>query len=166
MINDNKGQVSTELIIFLGFLLIMMIATFSFITSQNELNIAIIAAKEGVNSGLLSDSLAIYPEETFNDYEKDKGFLLNTYDIHLIKIDYKNMGYDSNRNLTKIQFKVYVTSSKISDKDLQDSAGDRINYYLRKSIATSFNTTSISNKLYNPVFSKHYVYTTANVVWL
>ena len=47
-----------------------------------------------------------------------------------------------------------------------DLIGDRINYNLRKSIALSFNSTKSTNKLYNPVFSPHYVFTTANVGWV
>ena len=43
---------------------------------------------------------------------------------------------------------------------------DRINYNLRKSVAMSFNTADSTNKLYNPVFSNNYVFTTANVVWV
>ena len=52
------------------------------------------------------------------------------------------------------------------DNDELVSIGDRINYNLRKSIAISFNSTPSTNRLYNPVFSQHYVYTTANVKWV
>ena len=76
------------------------------------------------------------------------------------------MGVDKNFDKKRIQFKVYATSSKDFSKKELDSIGDRINYNLRKSIAVSFNSTSSTNKLYNPVFSPHYVFTTANVKWV
>ena len=76
------------------------------------------------------------------------------------------MGMDSSYDKKRIQFKVYAkTSDRFTQKEL-DSIGDRINYNLRKSIAISFNTTDATNKLFNPVFSHHYMYTTANVKWI
>ena len=76
------------------------------------------------------------------------------------------MGYDSNFDKQRIQFKVYAHSSKNLDKKELDSIGDRINYNLRKSIALTFETTQATNKLFNPVFSEHYIFTTANVKWV
>ena len=76
------------------------------------------------------------------------------------------MGVDSGYNKEKIQFKVTVSSNEIIDKDLQDSFGDRINYNLRKALAYTFNSENLTNELYNPVFSNHYVFTTANVKWI
>lgn len=46
------------------------------------------------------------------------------------------------------------------------SLGDRINFYARKSVAESFSTSNQTNKLYNPVFSSRYVFTTADVKWI
>ena len=76
------------------------------------------------------------------------------------------LGYDDNYDKKKIQFKVYANTSKNFSKKQLDSIGDRINYNLRKSLAISFNSTSSTNKLFNPVFSSHYVFTTANVKWV
>ena len=73
---------------------------------------------------------------------------------------------DNNYNKKRIQFKVYAKSSKEFNSDELVSIGDRINYNLRKSVAISFNSTDATNKLYNPVFSQHYVFTTANVKWV
>jgi hypothetical protein len=83
-----------------------------------------------------------------------------------VKIDYEDLGYDVNYEKKKIQFKVYAKTSKRFSNDDLVSIGDRINYNLRKSLAISFNSTSSTNKLYNPVFSSHYVFTTANVKWI
>ncbi len=73
---------------------------------------------------------------------------------------------DKNYNKKKIQFKVYAKTSNEYSKSELDSIGDRINYNLRKSIAICFNSNSSTNKLYNPVFSPHYVFTTANIKWV
>lgn len=66
----------------------------------------------------------------------------------------------------KYSLKSNAKASADYNKKELDSIGDRINYNLRKSVATSFNTTDSTNKLYNPVFSNNYVFTTANVVWV
>lgn len=149
-----------------GFFLIIAIGSFNLILNQNELNIAIASGIVGVNEGILVDSSAIYPKETFNEYELSKPFLIHPNSIKIVKINYKNLGFDSSYNKKRVQLKVFVTSENIKNKKDQDSAGDRINYNLRKSIAYSFNTTNMSNSLYNPCFSNNYVFTTANVVWI
>jgi hypothetical protein len=83
-----------------------------------------------------------------------------------VNVSYTELGYDANYEKTWIRFRVYAkTSERFDDSELV-SIGDRINYNLRKSLAISFNTAPSTNKLYNPVFSSHYVYTTANVKWI
>ena len=166
MFNEEKAQSSAELILFIGFILVIFIISLNFILSENELNQAVLAASKGVNDGLVSDSLAVYPEQTFNEYSLNKKSLLSPYDIKVLKIEYRDNGFDEKSNKTRIQFKVYVTSSKITDYQDRDSAGDRINFNLRKSLAYTFNSTSSTNGLFNPVYSKNYIFTTANVVWV
>ena len=101
-----------------------------------------------------------------NDYSKENYNLLIPSSVKIINISYTDMGYDSNFDKQRIQFKVYAHSSKNLDKKELDSIGDRINYNLRKSIALTFETTQATNKLFNPVFSEHYIFTTANVKWV
>lgn len=163
---NNKGQISAEFILIVGFILVLIISTSYVIKNENELNIAMAAARNGVNEGILTDSVAIYPKQTFDEYELNKPFLTHPYSIRLVKIDYINKGFDSNYNKERIQFKVYVSSDSITNKTDQDSAGDRINFNLRKSIAISFNTTGLSNSLYNPSFSDNYMFTTSKVQWV
>lgn len=161
-----SGQISGEYLLLAGVLVLVLMISAVFIASESELNSAMEAAREGVNEGIGTSSSAIYPKQTFNDYSKTKNDLLIPYSVEIVNVSYMDMGYDSNFNKKKIQFKVYVTSSKEFSKSQQVSIGDRINYNLRKSIAITFNTTSSTNKLYNPVFSPHYVFTTANVKWV
>ena len=163
---DNRGQISGEYLFIAGILIIIAMISVVFIAGESELNTAMTAARVGVNEGIASSSVVIYPEETFSDYEIDKADLLIPHSVEIVNVSYEDMGIDENYAKKKIQFKVYATTSKsFSDKQL-DSIGERINYNLRKSLAVSFNSTSSTNGLYNPVFSSHYVYTTANVKWV
>ena len=92
--------------------------------------------------------------------------LLVPSSVEIVNISYNDLGYDSAYDKEKIQFRVYAHSSKDLNKKELDSIGDRINYNLRKSIALTFDSTKSTNKLFNPVFSQHYVFTTANVKWV
>lgn len=163
---DNNGQISAELLFLFGTLIIVLMVSIVFISGENELNIAMGAARSGVMEGLVTSSSGIYPADTYRNYMNSKINVLDPYSVEIVNISYSELGDDDNYNKKRIQFKVYAkTSDRFNNKELL-SIGDRINYNLRKSIAISFNSTSATNKLYNPVFSPHYVYTTANVKWL
>ena len=163
---DNSGQISGEYLLLMGSLVIIMILSAVFIFENQELNTAMIAARNGANEGIATSSQAIYPEDTFRDYSKSNTELLHPYSLEIINISYEDLGTDSNYQKKKIQFKVYAKTDYDFDKKDLVSIGDRINYNLRKSLAYTFNTTQTTNKLYNPVFSQHYIYTTANVKWV
>lgn len=163
---DNNGQISGEYLLITGVLILIIMISTAFIYNQQELNIAMSAARNGVNDGLVASSSGIYPKDTYNDYSKSKSILLLPYTVEIVNISYSEIGFDNNYDKKKIQFKVYAKASKDFKKKELVSIGDRINYNLRKSLAISFNSTSSTNKLYNPVFSPHYVFTTANVKWV
>ena len=158
---DNRGQVSSEFLFLFGVLILVVMLSIAFVSNEQELNVAMSAAR-----GVATSSSAIYPDDTFRDYLASKTSLLYPYSIEIVNISYEDLGHDINYDKKRIQFKVYAkTSKRFSNSELV-SIGDRINYNLRKSIAFSFNSTASTNKLYNPVFSPHYVYTTANVKWI
>ena len=163
---DKNGQISAEFLFLFGVLIVIIMISIVFISSENELNTAMEAARNGVIEGVSTSSSAVYPKDTYRDYSKTKSDLLVPYSVELVNISYEELGHDSRYDKKKIQFKVYAKTSDKFSKDELVSIGDRINYNLRKSLALSFNTTSATNKLYNPVFSPHYVYTTANVKWV
>ena len=163
---DNKGQISAEFLFLFGVLLLIMMLTVVFVAQQQELNQAMTAARNGADEGLATSSSGIYPEDTYRDYSHTKTSLLYPYSIEIVNISYVELGHDVNYDKKRIQLKVYAKTSDRFKADELVSIGDRINYNLRKSIALSFNSTSSTNKLYNPVFSPHYVYTTANVKWV
>lgn len=166
MINDNKGQLSSEYLLLIGGFIIILMLGLAFISEEHELNTAMTAARSGVVEGFATSSSGIYPTDSYNDYSKSKDSLLHPNSIEIINISYTDYGMDNVYNKEKVQFKVYAKLNYDADKKELDSIGDRINFNIRKSLAMSFNTTSATNKLYNPVFSPHYVFTTANVKWV
>ncbi|KZX11720.1 hypothetical protein [Methanobrevibacter curvatus] len=160
------GQISIELLLLIGVFIIISISIGIITNNENELNIAIISAFKGADEGANIDGTGIYTKTAFDNYNQNNKILTYPQTIKIIKIDKKDNGYDSNYQKRKIQLKVYAHSSNLKNNNDKDSAGDRINHYLRKSISTSFNTTHLSNSLYNPSFSNKYIFTTANVVWI
>ena len=164
--NDNTGQMSAELLFLFGTLVIVLMISMVFIAGENELNIAMSAARSGAIEGSVVSSSAIYPDDAYWDYSNSKEGLLTPYSVEIVNVSYEKLGRDINYGKDWIRFTVYArTSDRFTNKELV-SIGDRINYELRKSVAVSFNTTEATNGLYNPVFSPHYVYTTANVKWV
>ena len=166
MMLDNKAQTSAEFLLVFGSLILIIIASIGFIASENELTMAMVAARNGVGEGSTSSVSAIFSSDTYNEYSKENNLLLLPSSVEIVNISYNDLGYDSAYDKKKIQFKVYAHSSKDLNKKERDSIGDRINYNLRKSIALTFESTKSTNKLFNPVFSPHYVFTTANVKWV
>ena len=163
---DSRAQISAELLFLFGVLVLVFMISVIFIANQNELNTAMAAARSGAIEGIALTSCGIYPIDTYREYSNSDMNILNPYCVELVNVSYLEMGMDNNYNKKRIQFKVYAKSSKEFNSDELVSIGDRINYNLRKSVAISFNSTDATNKLYNPVFSQHYVFTTANVKWV
>lgn len=163
---DSRAQISAELLFLFGVLVLVFMISLIFIANQNELNTAMAAARSGAIEGIALTSSGIYPIDTYREYSNSDMNILNPYCVELVNVSYLEMGMDNNYNKKRIQFKVYAKSSKEFNSDELVSIGDRINYNLRKSVAISFNSTDATNKLYNPVFSQHYVFTTANVKWV
>lgn len=163
---DNTGQISAEFLLLFGVLIVVVMLSIVFVADEQELNVAMAAARHGVIEGVGTTSVAMYPKDTYRDYSTSKTSLLYPYSVEIVNISYIDLGYDSNYDKKRIQFKVYAKTSSRFDKAELVSIGDRINFNLRKSLAVSFNSTASTNKLYNPVFSSHYVYTTANVKWI
>ncbi len=162
---DNKGQISAEFLFLIGVMILIVMISIVFIAQEQELNQAMASARNGVSEGLATSSSGIYSEDTYREYSTSKTSLMYPYSVEIINISYTDLGYDNNYDKKRIQFMVYAKTSDKFKADELVSIGDRINYNLRKSIALGFNTTQSTNNLYNPVFSPHYVYTTANVNW-
>jgi hypothetical protein len=164
---DNKGQITVELLLLISFTLITAIVLANIIIDSNELNIAMISARNGAFEGASSNGLAIFSKESYDNYSKDfkKQPLLREKNIKIVKINQTIKGHD-NFNRTRIQLKIYASSPDVKTKEEKEAIGDRINYNVRKSITQSFKSENITNKLFNPAFSNKYSFTTANVVWV
>ena len=163
---EGKGQISAEFLFLFGVLILIIMMSIVFIYNEQELNIAMAAARNGAIEGAGASSSAIYPIDTYRQYSNSKTGLLYPYSAEIINVSYQELGYDANYEKKWIQFSVYAKTSERFDNSELVSIGDRINYNLRKSVAISFNSTPSTNRLYNPVFSPHYVYTTSNVKWV
>lgn len=166
VIDDIHGQLTIEFLMILGFSLIITIPLIMGISGSNELNQAMAASRAGALDGSLSDSLAVYPEDTFKDYEVEHLRLVNPSCVKIIKIDYINQGLSQAYNKTKIQLRIHASAPQVKDKTDRNCLGDRINFYARKKICESFHTENLTNSLFNPAFSNNYVFTTADVRWM
>ncbi len=164
---DKKGQVTVEILLLIGFILLMSVSLAIIMSNSNELNTAMLSAREGACEGISNNGLTILPENSFKNYSSNsnKKFMLSPKNIKIIKIERTFKGKDA-FNKTRIQLKVYASCPNLKTKEEKESLGESINYNIRKSITKSFKTENITNKLYNPAFSNSYSFTTAQVEWL
>jgi len=163
---DNTGQGSIEFLFIISFALVLVLSLSSILSYDIDLNLAMAAARNGINLGASEDKIAIYEESAFLKYTINNTILTNPNAIKILKIETINRGYDDRYNKTSIQIRVYASSPTIVKNEDKVSAGDRITYNIRKSITMTFDTSKLSNNLYNPCFSKHHVFTTSNVQWV
>ena len=63
---DNKGQLSAEYLLLAGVLIILVMLAIVFVASENELNMAMSAARNGAIEGIGTSSLALYPIRIMN----------------------------------------------------------------------------------------------------
>ena len=93
--NDEKGQLSGEYMLLVGSLIVVLMISIFMIANENELNIAMAAAKSGVDEGVASSSSAIYPKETFNEYDDREG-LKHPCSVSIVNVSYNSSGIDEN----------------------------------------------------------------------
>jgi hypothetical protein len=162
---DIDGQISAEFIMLTGFMLLATFAVALFIVHENELTLAMGAARSGASEGVIVDSQAIYSDIAYSNYSLERPNLISPSDVKIIKIDYMDQGYNPLYNRTKIQLRIYASGPPLNKTDL-NCLGDRINYHVRRSICEVFNTQNLTNSLFNPAFSDKYVFTTGDVQWI
>ena len=112
------------------------------------------------------DGLAIYPHEKFDSYIENHHRLITGSKIVFIRVIYEKDGYDPVYKKKKIKLKIYASTRSVYNVKDRECIGDRINYYVRRSICKSFNTENLTNIYYNPAFSDNYFITTYDVVWV
>ena len=107
----NKGQISSEFLFLFGSMIIILIVSAVFIASEQELNTAMGAARNGAVEGAVTSSSAIYSTDGYRDYSNSKTSLLYPYSVEIVNVSYIEDGWDNNYNKKKIQFKVYAKTS-------------------------------------------------------
>ncbi len=162
----SKGQVSLELVLIMGFVILLILGIASFLGKNTELNQAMAVARSGAIQGANVDSFAIYPEETFKNYTVEHQRLLSLSNVKIIKIDYIDQGFNDKYNKTKIQLRIYASAPSVTDISDRNALGDRVNFYVRKSICESFGTSNQTNDMFNPAFSNRYMFTTTDITWV
>ena len=165
IIDDIRAQIPFEFMMVVGFSLIITISLVISFADSNELNQAMTASRTGALDGSISDGLAIYPMDAFNEYNMDHVRLLNPASVKILKIDYINQGFSQKYRKTKIQLRIHASSPHCTDKYDRNCMGDRINFYARKKICETFHTENLTNTFFNPAFSNNYVFTTTDVRW-
>jgi len=162
---DYKGQLPLEYLLILGFSIILLMPIAQYSMEENELNQAMAAARTGAVEGSVIDAFAVYPDESFSNYNQEHQRLLNPSSVKIQKIEYTNQGFNDNYHKTKIQLRIHASDQSIISKDDRNSLGDRINFFTRKKICQVFRTENLTNTVYNPAFSSNYMFTTADVCW-
>ena len=162
---DTKGQLPIEFLMILGLSVVFLIPLTMGLSDANELTQAMSAARTDALQGAISDSLAVYPHETFKNYTIEHQRLLHPSGVKIKKISYLKKGFDQGYQKNKIQLQIHATAPSVTGKKDLNCLGDRINYNARKKITESFHTQNLTNALCNPAFSDRYVFTTADVQW-
>ena len=54
---DNKGQISAEFLFVFGVLILIVMLSIAFVANENELNVAMSAARNGANEGIATSSV-------------------------------------------------------------------------------------------------------------
>jgi hypothetical protein len=163
---DFHGQYVLEYILILGFSILVSLSSLTLVYDINELNTIMASARSGVLLGSAMDGLAIYPHEKFDNYIKKHPRLITGSKIYFIRVIYEKDGYDPIYKRKKIKLKIYASIKSVYNVADRECIGDRINYYVRRSICKSFNTENLTNTYYNPAFSDNYFITTYDVVWV
>lgn len=170
---DPKGQISAEYVLVMGFMLIIVLVFASFLGEQNELNMAMAAARSGAEEGTGACSFAIYDYGTYKNksYETKKPTLLNPSSIKIVKINWRIHPKNPNpteygKTWTWYQLQIYATAPSFYTEADKDSAGGIINYYAIKSIAGVFNTTYLSAGIENRAYGNRYKFSMQDVRWI
>jgi hypothetical protein len=163
---DINGQYTIEYSLILGVVILIAFSFLPIVYDFNELNTCMASARSGALRGAEMDSLAFYPEEKYEYYMKEHPRLKSGSKVVLVRIEYTNQGYDPIYQKTKIVLKIFASAGSIKYADDRNCIGDRINYYVRKSICEAFKTENLTNIYYNPAFSDRYYFTTCDVKWI
>ncbi|QHN08153.1 hypothetical protein [Methanothermobacter sp. THM-2] len=159
------GQVPIEYLLLTGAGL--LIATLIAVQAgmQLELMAAHSAAKTGALEGVTTDTLAVYPAVTFEEYQNQKPVLLQPSDVRVLRVELIDEGYNSTYGRRKFRLRAWLSGPPM-ESSLRESLSDRVNFCMRRSISRTFRTENLTGTYHNPALSDHYVFTTSEAVWV
>nr|WP_255772523.1 hypothetical protein [Methanothermobacter sp. K4] len=132
---------------------------------QLELLAAHSAAKTGALEGVTTDTLAVYPGVTFEEYQNQKPSLLQPSDVRVLRVEMIDEGYSSTYGRRKFRLRAWLSGPPM-EPSLRESLSDRVNFCMRRSISRTFRTENLTGTYHNPALSDHYVFTTSEAVWV
>lgn len=156
---------SAESMMIMGFMVVVACSVALYLGDDGEITHIMAAARTGASEGMIIDSLAIYPNDSFNNYTKYQPRLISPSSVKIVKIDYENKGHNPTYNRTMIMLRIYAAGPHMDSYD-QRSYGERINYYARESICEVFKTQNLTDYYKGPSLSNKYVVDTEDVVWV
>lgn len=155
---NNKGQITLEYILMTGIIIIIMMSAIQTIHIQNEKNTILAAAQIGAQIGVDKNGYAMYYNDTLNNYAANQPQLIYPKKIKVILI-----------NMTQDEDDIFLQAHLSSDNDLtsaqKEIVSQRVNYYIRKTVAQTFNQEN-TDLFYENVKSENYHVKTKKVRWL
>lgn len=154
---NNNGQITLEYILIMGIIIIIMMSTIQTLNTQSEKNIILAAAHTGAQIGVDKNSYAMYYNDTVNNYAINHPQLLYPIEIKIIKI---NMSQEEEVIFLQAQ----LSSNNYLTLNQKEIISQRVNYYIRKTVAETFNQKN-ADLFYENVKSENYNIKTKKVRW-
>jgi len=161
----DRGQAAAEYMMLAGISALLAILFAGQIQLQLELMEAHTAARTGASEGALTDTIAVYPGVTFDEYQSSKPELLEPSSVRVVRVELTDDGYSSTYRMRKFRLRAWLSGPPMKPS-LRESISDRVNFCMRRSISRTFGTENLTNTYHNPAFSDHCVFTTSEAVWV
>ena len=129
---DNQGQLTVEYIIIISIIIIIIFSTINILLEESEKNTILNSAQIGAQIGVDKNGYAMYYNDTFNNYQENYQRLLYPTETKVINITLT----ESDKN---IYIQVYLHTNNDLTSQERYIIGYRVNYYVRKTIAETFN---------------------------
>ncbi len=168
MINmlDNKGQITVEFLFLISLMVIIILATVNYAYRENEINMALNAAKSGAIEGAVVDSMSIYTINEYSQISSNKQ-LIHPKNVKIINITYNYVGDYSSLNKPAIGIQITATSNQKLTSAEKSKMSQKINTRVRRSIVYTFaNEGSSDEGTYYQCYSDNYGYFTYDVIWV
>ena len=164
--SDSYGQLSVEYVFILVISMIVIFSTYYIIINENEINVAMEAAKSGANEGALVDGMAVYTNNEYYTVYLDKK-LTHTKYIQIVDISYFYNGFNPQLQRPEIDIQVTALSNTDLTNEEKSRLSQKINTRIRRSIIYTFNTLNYTSApSYDTCYSDNYCFLTKDVIWV